>query len=238
MTIASMNQSSGRSGLPWVRLGATAFVLAVLLSAPASLLAQKGSGGGKSGNSAESKSEKEDEKEAEKPKCPEIVGKHLLLEKMTADYNLTCAQEDKIEPLLHNEESVSKPLLSYTAFTAEEKQAVMLKVKLAARSQIRPLLTPDQQKKSDAEAASLTDTKKAGKKDAVPKKVSTQDDAFKGEEDLCAALAAYTAFSVKDRQQLILQVKQAARRDGAPALTTEQQAKIDADIKVLQQQLS
>lgn len=237
MTNIQMDASSNSSRLAWLSFAAATITLASLLAAPATSFAQKGSGS-KAGNSTESKGEKEAEKEAEKPHCPEIVGKHLLLERMTADYNLTCAQEDKIEPLLHDEESVSKPLLSYEAFTAEEKQAVMLKVKLAARIQIRPLLTPDQQKKSDAEAASLTDTKKAGKKDATPKKVAKQDDPFKGEEDLCAAIAAYTAFTVKERQQLILQVKQAARRDGAPSLSADQQAKIDADIKVLQQQLS
>jgi hypothetical protein len=231
---------------PWLSI-ATAVVMATgLIASPALSMAQRGgggSGGSKSaGYSTESKDEKQAEQEADKPRCPEIVGKHLLLERMTADFDLTCAQEDKIEPLLHNEESVSKPLLAYSAFTPEEKQAMMLKVKLAARAQIRPLLTPEQQKKSDAEAEQVAEAgsrpKKGGKKDGTPKKVAIQDDAFKGEEDLCSALEAYTAFSIKERQQLILQVKAAARREGAPALTPDQAAKVDADIKVLQQQLS
>lgn len=214
-----------------------------MLVIPAASHAQRGGGGGGSsrnvGNSSETREEKQAQEEVDKPRCPEIVGKHALLERMTADFGLTCAQEDKIEPLLHDEESVSKPLLAYAAFTPEEKQVMMLKVKLAARAQIRPLLTPEQQKKSDAETDQVAEgNRKHGRKDGTSKNVPIQQDAFKGEEDLTNALAAYTAFSVKERQQLILQVKQAARREGAPALSSDQAAKIDADIKVLQQQLS
>jgi hypothetical protein len=225
------------------RSAVAAIAVAGLLASPAILQAQKGAGGGgKNSTTSDTKDDKKAEQEVDKPKCPEIVGKHLLLEKMTEDYGLTCAQEDKIEPLLHDEESVSKPLLGYEAFTPDEKAAMMLKVKLAARVQIRPLLTPDQQKKSDTEAASLeasgASPKKGGKKGGTPKKVSAQDDPFKGEEDLSAAIAAYTAFSVKQRQQLILEVKQASRRDGAPTLAADQQTKIDADIAVLQKQLN
>src|SRR3954463_14060268 len=53
----------------------------------------------------------------ENPNCPEIVGHHALLEKMTEAFGLTCKQEDIIEPLLHDEESVTKPLLAFQAFT-------------------------------------------------------------------------------------------------------------------------
>jgi hypothetical protein len=226
--------------------------IAGLLASPNSLIAQRGGGGGggrggdggfsrSAGKSSETKDEKSADQEANKTRCAGIEGKHLLLERMTDDYDLTCDQQVRIEPLLHNEESVSKPLLAYTALTPEEKQALMLKIKLAARAQVRPLLTPGQQKKSDAEVATLADSgnkpKKGGKKGATPKKVAAQDDGFKGEEDLSNAIAAYTAFSVRERQQLILQVKQASRRDGAPVLTADQISKIDADIKVLQQQL-
>src|SRR6201996_455961 len=131
------------------RIAMASILLAGLLVAAPAMQAQKGGGGGKSGGGSKSDPSKEKDPDDTKPACPEIVGKHLLLEKMTADFNLTCAQKDKIEPLLHDEESVSKPLLAFDAFTPEEKQAMMLKVKLAARAQIRPLLTPDQQKKSD-----------------------------------------------------------------------------------------
>ena len=234
------NQQIGTGGLIRLRAAAVALTLAGILASPVLSLAQKGGGGGSKGggNSTESKDMKEGEEEANKPRCPEIVGNHALLEKMAASFDLTCAQEDKIEPLLHDEESVSKPLLAFDAFSAEEKQAMMLKVKLAARAQIRPLLTPEQQKKSDAEAASVAaagaEPKKGGKKGATPKKVATQDDAFKGEESLSAAIGAYTAFSVAERKQYILEVKQAALRDGSPAMTTDQVAHINADIAVLQ----
>jgi hypothetical protein len=235
---------NNEGGMARFRVAAVAFTMAGMLTVPIASLAQKGGGGGgggKSSTASDSKQDKQDQKDAEKAKCPEIVGNHALLEKMAEDLNLTCPQEDKIEPMLHDEESVSKPLLAYEAFTQDEKDALMLKVKLAARVQIRPVLTPDQQKKSDAEAAALADSanqpKKGGKKGGKPKKVTAKDDAFKGEDDLSNALAAYKAFSVKERQQYILEVKQAARRDGAPALTVDQSAKVDADIVVLQQQL-
>jgi hypothetical protein len=228
----------------------SAFIAAGLLLPSSTSYAQKGGGGGgdaggksaggSSKDSATAKSdEKQAEQEAENARCPEIVGKHLLLEKMTADYGLTCAQEDKIEPLLHDEESVSKPLLAYDAFTPEEKQVVMLKVKLAARAQIRPLLTTDQLKKSDEEAASVAASgaspKKGGKKGATPKAASKAADPYTGEETLSSALASYSAFSTAQQKDLILQVKQAARREGAPELSSEQAAKIDGDIKKLQQ---
>jgi hypothetical protein len=239
MTMTDKQERKETGSRTKFQFAVTALTIVGMLSIPAALLAQKGSGGGKS---SDSKQEKQDEKQAEKPKCPEIVGNHALLEKMASDYGLSCPQEDKIEPILHDEESVSKPLLAYSAFTQEEKDALMLKVKLAARLQIRPVLTPDQQKKSDAEAAALEATagqpKKGGKKDGKPKKGSIEEDAFKGEDDLSNALAAYKAFSVKERQQYILEVKQAARRDGAPPLTADQIAKVDADIVVLQKQLN
>jgi len=165
------------------------------------------------------------------PNCPEIVGKHALLEKMTDSFGLTCKQEDIIEPLLHDEESVTKPLLAFTAFTPEERQGVMVKIKLAARVQIRPYLTPEQQTKSDAEAAATATSSGSGGKGGG--KTAKPVDVFKAEEDLSEAIANYSAFSPAMKKELTLQVKQAARRPGAPELTPEQAAKIDADIKKL-----
>jgi len=245
----SVKQQKSNANAMFLR-ATVALTIAGTLIVPSYSLAQRGGGSGgggggvsrNAGMSTETKEDKQEQEIASRPNCPEITGRHLLLEKMADDFDLTCEQQVKIEPLLHDEESVSKPLLAYTTFTPEDKQAMMLKVKLAARAQIRPLLTPEQQKKSDAEAAAVaeagTKLKKGGKKDGTPKKVAPQEDAFQGEEDLSNALAAYKAFAVKERQQLILQVKQAARREGAPELTPEQAAKIDADIKVLQQQVS
>jgi hypothetical protein len=165
------------------------------------------------------------------PNCPEILGKHMLLEKMTDAFGLTCKQEDIIEPMLHDEESVTKPLLAFTAFTPDERQGVMLKIKLAARVQIRPFLTPEQQVKSDAEAAATAAASAGGKGGgkAAPKPTEP----FAAEETLSDAISAYSAFTPAQKKELQLQVKQAARRPDAPTLTAEQAAKIDADIKKL-----
>src|SRR5579859_1578949 len=168
------------------------------------------------------------------------AGKHALLERMAAAFGLTCEQEVKIEPLLHSEESVSKPLLRFAAFSPEEKQAMMLKIKVAARRQIRPLLTPDQQKKMDAEieavsrgsSDALSGEKKGGGKKGG-KKVETSADPFDAEESLSQAISNYSALSSEEQKAMTLQVKQAARRDTAPPLTPEQQKKIDADIQQL-----
>src|SRR5579859_555199 len=169
------------------------------------------------------------------------AGKHALLERMAAAFGLTCEQEVKIEPLLHSEESVSKPLLRFVAFSPEEKQGMMLKIKVAARRQIRPLLTPDQQKKMDAEieavskgsSDALSGDKKGGGKKGGGKKAEASADPFDAEESLSQAISNYTALSSEEQKAMTLQVKQAARRDTAPPLTPEQQKKIDADIQQL-----
>jgi hypothetical protein len=166
----------------------------------------------------------------ENPNCPEIVGHHALLEKMTDAFGLTCKQEQVIEPMLHDEESVTKPLLAFAAFTPEERQGMMLKIKLAARAQIRPFLTPDQQQKSDAEASATAAASAGGGKGG---KTVKQVEPFVAEESLSDAIVAYSAFSPQQKKELTLQVKKASRRPDAPQLTPEQAAKIDADIKKL-----
>jgi hypothetical protein len=152
------------------------------------------------------------------------------LEKLTQELRLTCAQEAKLLPLMHDEEAVSRPLMAYAAFTPQERQAMLLQVELAARAQVRPFLQPEQQKKSDEEAARAAGKppKKAGKKMPI-----VSADAFAGEEVLSSALDLYSALTVAQKKAMLLQVKQAARRDGAPTLTAEQAAKIDADIALL-----
>src|SRR5579872_6129361 len=101
--------------------------------------------------------------QATPPPCAGLPpGKHSLLERMTAQFSLTCEQELKIEPLLHDEESVTKPLLKFPSFSAEEQQDFMLKIKLAARNFIKPQLTADQQKLMDQEIDSVAKTGKKG----------------------------------------------------------------------------
>jgi hypothetical protein len=117
----------------------------------------------------------------------------------------------------------------------------MLKINLAARRQIRPLLTADQQKKMDDEidavsrssSNALNGDKKGGGKKGGGKKTEASTDPFDGEESLSQAISNYSALSSEEQRSLVLQVKQAARREGAPQLTPEQEKKIDADIKQL-----
>jgi hypothetical protein len=91
-------------------------------------------------------------------------GHHRLLERWTAQFGLSLEQELWIEPQLHAEESLTKPVLGYKALTADEQKQILLIIKLAARRQIRTLLTPAQQVKMDAEI----DTTKAGGKPSSP----------------------------------------------------------------------
>jgi len=151
---------------------------------------------------------------------------------MTATFELTCEQELKIERLLHNEESVSEPLLQFAAFSPEEKKSVMLKIKVAARRQIRPLLTPEQQKKMDLDIEAVLKSSSDPLKNAY-KKVEADVDPYESEESLSQGIAGYAALSIEEKRELMLHVKQAARRTNAPQLTAEQQKKIDADIRQL-----
>ena len=208
----------------------TVAILLGLLAAPS--LAQKGGGGGSGKSGGGSSSESDDSDDTGVPVCPQIVGQHPLLENLTRELRLTCQQEIRILPLMHDEEAVSKPLLVYAAFTPEERQAVLLKVELAARTQVRPFLQPEQQKKNDEDAASAA--AKAPKKINKKKTSPVFADAFASEEALSTALDLYSALTTAQKKELLLRVKQAARRDGAPPLTPEQAAKIDAEIAFLQ----
>ena len=167
---------------------------------------------------------------AQAPACAGLPpGKHALLERMTAQFGLTCDQELKIEPLLHDEESVTKPLLKFTSFSQEEQQAVMLTIKLAARRQVRAYLTPEQQKGMDSEVESVS---KGGKKKGAAKKVDIVP-GLDGEEELSAAIVKYVALTAEEKKAMLLKVKNAARNDGALALSAAQQGKLDAEIRDL-----
>jgi hypothetical protein len=167
-----------------------------------------------------------------------IPGHHALLERMTAAFVLTCEQELKLEPLLHDEESVSKPLINFAAFTPEEKKDVMLEVKLAARKQILPLLAPDQQAKMNQEINTVSKggdgLQKGGgakggnaKKKAEPKAI----DPFEAQDALCQAIAKYAALTAEQKRDLILKVKKASLRPDAPAMTAEQAKQVAAEAK-------
>ncbi len=164
-----------------------------------------------------------------------IPGHHALLERMSAAFELTCDQQRKIEPLLHDEESVSKPLIAFEAFTPRQKKAVMQQVKLAAREQIMPLLTPPQKVKMQQEIDTVSrggeglqkGSGHRGKKNAETAFI----DPFQAQENLCDAISKYSAFSRAEKTALILKVKQAALRPGAPAMTPGQAKEVQHEIR-------
>lgn len=171
-----------------------------------------------------------------------IPGHHALLERMSAAFELTCPQELKLEPLLHDEESVSKPLLRFEGFTPDEKKAVMQQVKVAARKQIRPLLTPPQQAKMDQEIDTVAkggeglqkgNGKRGGSKAGGEKKTPEPVDPYEAQDSLSDAISKYSAFSAEEKKALILKVKTASRRPDAPAMTPDQAKTVDASIKQL-----
>jgi hypothetical protein len=125
---------------------------------------------------------------------------------------------------------VTKPLLKFTSFTREQQQEVMLTIKLAARRQIRQYLTAEQQKGMDSEVERVS--KGGGKKkdakaaDVVP--------GLGGEEELSASIVKYAALTPDEKKAMLLKVKTAARKDAALQLTTEQQTKLDSEIRNLE----
>ena len=56
---------------------------------------------------------------------------------------------------LDGEETLCKAIVNYVALTQEEKKAMLLKVKQAARNDVALQLTPEQQKKLDTEIQEL-----------------------------------------------------------------------------------
>lgn len=160
-------------------------------------------------------------------------GKHALLERLTAQLTLTCEQQLKIEPLLHDEESVTKPLLKFSSFSREEQQGVMLTIKLAARRQVRSLLTPEQQKGMDAEVESVAGGKSGGGKKKGAAAAAEVATGLDGEESLSKAIVAYVALTPAEKNAVLSKVKQAARNDSALQLTAQQQKQLDTEIQAL-----
>jgi hypothetical protein len=158
-------------------------------------------------------------------------GKHSLLERMTAEFGLTCEQQLKIEPLLHDEESVTKPLLKFTSLSPEERGEIMLTIKLAARRQVRTVLTDEQQKGMDKEVESVSKGGGGGKKGAANKAEPLPG--LDVEETLSKAIVNYAALTPEEKKTMLLKVKQAARNDNALQLTPEQQKKLDTEIQEL-----
>ncbi len=175
--------------------------------------------------------------QAAAPACAGLPpGRHALLERLTAQLNLTCDQELKIEPLLHDEESVTKPLLAFTSLSADEQQQIMTTIKLAARRQVRPLLTAEQQKGMDAEVDSVSSKaggKKGGGKKGGDAKKAEPPTGLAGEQALSDAVTKYAALNADEKKAILIKVKTAARNDAALQLTAAQQKQLDGEIQAL-----
>src|SRR5258708_15808824 len=119
-------------------------------------------------------------------------GKPALLERLTAQPTLTCEQQIKIEPMLHNEESVTKPLLKFSSLSQDDRQDIMQTIKLAARRKVRTVLTAEQQKGMDQEVESLS---KGGNKGGGKKVAPDATPSLDVEETLSKAIIAYDALT-------------------------------------------
>jgi len=171
----------------------------------------------------------------ESQRCEGIPpGRHAQLERMTAAMKLTCEQQLKIEPLLHDEESVTKPLLRFTSFFDQQRSEVMTKIKMVARRQIKSQLTPDQQTWMDQDIENVAKAGKAGGgKKGANANAPTSADPLADEESLSKALMAYSALLPEEKKAIVLSVKKAARNDSRLHLTAEQQKKLDSEILAL-----
>ena len=69
-------------------------------------------------------------------------GKRFMLERLTKDLNLTSEQQTKVQPIIDQ----AKPQIAAIHQEAMQKTKAVMD---STMSQIRPLLTPDQQKKLD-----------------------------------------------------------------------------------------
>ena len=68
------------------------------------------------------------------------------LQHMTQALNLTDDQQAKIKPILENETTQMQSLRSDTSLSQEDRMAKMKQIHENTKSQINPILTPDQQK--------------------------------------------------------------------------------------------
>ncbi len=154
-------------------------------------------------------------------------GRHALLERLAANLNLTCQQQVKIEPLLHEEESVTKPLLQFAALSPEDQQSIMTTIKLAARRQVRTLLTADQQRGMDSEVENVSKGGKKGGKKVDP--VVT----FDAEEKLSNAVEAYAPLTPDEKNTILIKVKRAALADPSLQLSPDQRQKLASQVQQL-----
>jgi hypothetical protein len=152
---------------------------------------------------------------------------------MTASYGLTCDQQLKVEPLLHDEESVSRPLLRFASFSPEQQQAAMTTIKLAARREIRSLLVPEQQSLLDQEMNLAKAGAGRGRRGSAAGDPTSKPAGLDDEEALSRAVARYAALTPAEKRALLIAIKQAARADSARELSEEQRRKLDSELAEL-----
>ena len=68
------------------------------------------------------------------------------LERMTQALNLTDDQQQKIKPILENEQTQMQGLRADTSLSQEDRMAKMKQIRETTSSQINPILNADQQK--------------------------------------------------------------------------------------------
>jgi Spy/CpxP family protein refolding chaperone len=69
------------------------------------------------------------------------------LQHLSSELNLTDDQKQKIQPILQSEFQQLKTVHDDSSLSTDQKQAKMQGIRDSAKSQIAPILTPDQQKK-------------------------------------------------------------------------------------------
>ncbi len=72
------------------------------------------------------------------------------LQHMTRQYNLTEDQQQKIKPLLEQEQQQMQTMRQDTSMSQQDRMAKMRELRQSTNEQIKGVLTPDQQKKWDA----------------------------------------------------------------------------------------
>ncbi|MGH9351018.1 MAG: hypothetical protein ACRD2G_02475 [Terriglobia bacterium] len=183
-------------------------------------------------------------------------GHHALLEEMTQKLGLTYAQELEIEPRLHAEESVTKPLLRYTILSEGQRREMMRRIKIAARRNLLPLLTPQQCPLLERDIQSLTATgrddfgggkrhgegrnaKEAGGHARRPKKTiapQTPAQLLADEASLSQAIQQYAAFTPEEKGSMLVEVKQAALADPGLPITPAERARMESEVRQLASQ--
>jgi Spy/CpxP family protein refolding chaperone len=67
-----------------------------------------------------------------------------MLARLSAALNLTPDQVAKIKPILKDERGKMEAIRNDSTLTDDQQKAAMLKVRMAANLEIKPILTPDQ----------------------------------------------------------------------------------------------